>query len=80
MPDNIASKFCTEDSSNLNGCVAIVTGGNSGIGYETTLPLAIRGARVYIAARSPERITKAIVELRLLRQVTLDPRALDMDL
>lgn len=34
--------------------------GNSGIGYETTIQLARRGARVYIAARSESRVQGAI--------------------
>ena len=35
--------------------VAIVTGGNSGIGYETTKALAMMGAHTIIACRSEER-------------------------
>lgn len=36
--------------------VAIVTGASSGIGYETTLALAIRGVSVVLAARRTERL------------------------
>ena len=39
----------------LKDKVAIVTGGNSGIGYETAKALAIMGAHTIIASRSEER-------------------------
>ena len=39
----------------LSGKVAIVTGGNTGIGYETAKGLARMGAHTFIACRSKER-------------------------
>ena len=39
----------------LKDKVAIVTGGNAGIGYETAKALAIMGAHTIIACRSEER-------------------------
>ena len=39
----------------LSGKVAVVTGGNSGIGYETAKGLATMGAHTIIACRSRER-------------------------
>lgn len=44
--------------------VAIVTGGNSGIGFCTVLHLYLHGYIVYIAGRSKSRVTKAISELK----------------
>ena len=64
----------------LHGYVTIVTGGNSGIGYETSLQLALQGARVYIAARSPSRIAEAIDKMRNSTHKQLDLHALDLDL
>ena len=64
----------------LAGYVAIVTGGNSGIGYETALQLALHGARVYIAARSHDRITSSISRMKSSTQASLDLNPLDLDL
>ena len=44
----------------LSGRVAIVTGGASGIGLETTRALAARGARVIVAARSTAAAADAL--------------------
>ena len=41
----------------LSGKVTIVTGGNTGIGYETAKALAVMGAHTVIACRSAERAT-----------------------
>jgi NAD(P)-dependent dehydrogenase (short-subunit alcohol dehydrogenase family) len=39
----------------LSDKVAVVTGGNTGIGYETAKALAEMGAHTFIACRSQER-------------------------
>ena len=41
--------------ADLNGKVAVITGGNTGIGYETAKALAVMGAHTIIACRSEER-------------------------
>ena len=41
----------------LHNKVAIITGGNSGIGYETAKAIAVMGAHTIIACRSKERAT-----------------------
>ncbi|KAI0360523.1 NAD-P-binding protein [Trametes cingulata] len=53
-----------KDLQDLTGKVAIVTGGNSGIGFATVQLLARHGAKVYIGARSEERAKAAIERLR----------------
>jgi len=49
--------------STLNGKVAVVTGGNSGIGYATAKKLKQQGAKVIITGRSIEKVETAAVEL-----------------
>ncbi len=49
--------------TDLSGRVAIVTGGNSGIGKETAAALAGMGAHVVIAARNPDKAAAAVQEI-----------------
>ncbi|KAI8801918.1 hypothetical protein BJ742DRAFT_834956 [Cladochytrium replicatum] len=56
--------FKFEDIPDLTGKVAIVTGGNTGIGLGTVKVLVQKNAKVYLAARSPERALPAIEEVR----------------
>ncbi|GMS87023.1 hypothetical protein PENTCL1PPCAC_9198, partial [Pristionchus entomophagus] len=45
------------------GKVAVVTGGNTGIGLETVKELNLRGAKVYLLCRSQERANAAKTQL-----------------
>ncbi|PNP39919.1 hypothetical protein TGAMA5MH_08185 [Trichoderma gamsii] len=47
----------------LTGKVVLVTGGNSGIGFETVKQLVLHGAKVYIGARSESRAKQAISDI-----------------
>jgi NAD(P)-dependent dehydrogenase (short-subunit alcohol dehydrogenase family) len=47
----------------FNGKVAVVTGGNSGIGYATAKQLAKDGAKVIITGRDSEKVNQAAKEL-----------------
>jgi len=47
-----------------HGRIVLVTGGTSGIGYESAKALAAAGAQVVIAARNPERGADAIADIR----------------
>lgn len=49
--------------SNLTGKVAVVTGGNSGIGYASAKDFKANGAQVIITGRSKEKVDKAAAEL-----------------
>ncbi|KAH7329622.1 hypothetical protein B0I35DRAFT_507861 [Stachybotrys elegans] len=73
-------RFTEKDIPDLSGYVIIVTGGNSGIGFETTKQLALRNARVYIASRSEERVAKAIQEMEQSVGQKLDLHFLKIDL
>lgn len=65
--------------SHLNGKVAVVTGGNSGIGYSTAKKLKEDGATVIITGRSREKVNKAATELGVsgITADVLDLSALD---
>ncbi|UKJ89814.1 hypothetical protein MACJ_003068 [Theileria orientalis] len=52
------------DNTNLKGKVAIVTGGYSGIGYETVLQLLKWNCKVVICGRNKTKATNAIEKLK----------------
>ncbi|KAF7362977.1 Short-chain dehydrogenase/reductase family protein [Mycena venus] len=57
-------KFRPErDVPDLSGKIIIVTGGNTGIGYETVKQLLLKNAKVYLGARSAEKGAAAIKSL-----------------
>ena len=49
---------------NLSGKTAIVTGSNTGIGFETALDLYQKGAKVYVACRNQEKALDAIERMK----------------
>ncbi len=49
---------------NLSGKTAIVTGSNTGIGFETALDLYQKGAKVYVATRNRARAIDAITRMQ----------------
>ncbi|KAK9369571.1 hypothetical protein V1509DRAFT_619865 [Lipomyces kononenkoae] len=62
MPD--VFNFTFNDIPNLEGKVAIVTGGNSGLGEVVSRELACKGCKVYIASRSRTRAEAAIARIK----------------
>jgi NAD(P)-dependent dehydrogenase (short-subunit alcohol dehydrogenase family) len=48
---------------NLKNKIAVITGGNSGIGYATAKELKAQGATVIITGRRPEAVANAAAEL-----------------
>ncbi|KAI5969532.1 hypothetical protein CANMA_001423 [Candida margitis] len=58
-------KFTEKDYPSLEGKVVIVTGGNTGLGYETVKSLAgATRARIYIFSRNKEKTLDAIEKLK----------------
>ena len=56
-------KWNTDNIPELNRKVIIVTGGNSGLGYEAVLAFANKGAEVILACRSVEKGNAAMAEI-----------------
>lgn len=64
---------------NLKNKVAVITGGNSGIGYATAKQLKEQGATVIITGRRKEAIEKAAFELGVHAIVADQSRVLDIE-
>jgi NAD(P)-dependent dehydrogenase (short-subunit alcohol dehydrogenase family) len=56
----MSKNWGTSNTPDLTDKVAIVTGGNIGLGYQTSLELARRGVSVIIACRSLEKGRPAV--------------------
>ncbi|KAI1790008.1 NAD(P)-binding protein [Ganoderma leucocontextum] len=72
------SEFSTDQIPNHSGRVVIVTGGNTGIGFETTKEMLKHNAKVYLAARSKEKAAAAIASLK--DETGREPVFLQLDL
>ncbi|KAF9899316.1 hypothetical protein BX616_003104 [Lobosporangium transversale] len=57
------SNFSLENIPDLTSKVAIVTGANAGLGYETALELARHGAHVFLACRNQTKALEAIEKM-----------------
>jgi NAD(P)-dependent dehydrogenase (short-subunit alcohol dehydrogenase family) len=57
----------------------LITGGNSGIGKETAIELAIRGAKIYLACRNPMKCQDAVDEIKeISRNPNVDFLSIDL--
>lgn len=76
LPSGFGAATTAEEAigqADLRGKVAIVTGGYSGLGLETTRVLAAAGATVIVPARSPEKARQALAGMTgLIEHGTLD--------
>jgi NAD(P)-dependent dehydrogenase (short-subunit alcohol dehydrogenase family) len=74
-----AFDFGPEDLSDLTGLTVIVTGANSGIGFETTLQLAAHNAHVVMACRDTKKAQVASERIQGLDvQASLEVLELDL--
>lgn len=68
-----------ENIPSLENRVALVTGGNSGVGYETAMALAGKGAHTIIAARNAEKCARAAEAVRrAFPEAVVETIALDL--
>ena len=65
-------------TSHMQGKTVLITGGNSGIGFETALALATAGATVAFTSRDPHRGEHAADEIR--RRTAVQPHLMPLDL
>jgi NAD(P)-dependent dehydrogenase (short-subunit alcohol dehydrogenase family) len=72
------SSWNAADVPQLDGRTAVVTGANTGVGFETALVLARHGARVVLACRSAERAHSAAG--RITERCGAKPDILELDL
>jgi NAD(P)-dependent dehydrogenase (short-subunit alcohol dehydrogenase family) len=59
-----STQWTSNDIPNQRGKIVVVTGGNSGIGYEAALALAGKGAHVILAVRSAEKGQAAVTAIQ----------------
>jgi len=64
FPTSIEGPITKAPAIDMRGKVAVVTGANTGIGYETALRLAQEGATVVLAGRSLAKLTDAAERIR----------------
>ncbi|MFC7141689.1 oxidoreductase [Halosimplex aquaticum] len=73
------SEWTLADTPDLSGKTIVVTGANSGIGYEATGMFAVKGATVVMACRSTDRGERAADDIRVrLSDPDLDVRECDL--
>jgi NAD(P)-dependent dehydrogenase (short-subunit alcohol dehydrogenase family) len=71
--------FRAEDVPTLDGKIFVITGGNSGIGYEAARVILRRGGRVVLACRDRDKMATAAAALRgEVTGATVDEIVLDL--
>lgn len=71
--------FTEQDLTSQKGKTFVITGANTGLGYEAARALCSKGARVLIACRSEHKASEAIARIRGLHpQAELDYVPLDL--
>jgi protochlorophyllide reductase len=62
----LTDHWSTADIPDQSGRVAVVTGANSGLGYQVALALALTGAHVVLACRNLGKVESAAAAIRVL--------------
>lgn len=71
--------WTADDISDQSGRIAVVTGANSGLGFETAAALGAHGGTVVMAARNADRLQAAMAELRRRHPgADLEPTVVDL--
>jgi NAD(P)-dependent dehydrogenase (short-subunit alcohol dehydrogenase family) len=79
MPGNAPQRWTAENIAECGGRTFVITGGNSGLGYETALALVRKGGRVVLACRNLGKAGVAVDSLRAERRDS-EVDALELDL
>jgi NAD(P)-dependent dehydrogenase (short-subunit alcohol dehydrogenase family) len=75
----MAKRWTAEDIPDLAGKTIVVTGGNSGLGFEAARKLVGRGAHVVLACRDPRKAREAIEAIRSEhRDASIEAMTLDL--
>ena len=64
FPSSLEGPIGRASAADMRGKVAVVTGANTGLGYETALKLADEGATVVLAGRSLAKLNEAAERIR----------------
>jgi NAD(P)-dependent dehydrogenase (short-subunit alcohol dehydrogenase family) len=73
------SKWTTTDIPDQTGRTAVITGANTGLGYETATALAAKGAHVVLAVRNTDKGDDAAARITSAHQgATVDVQKLDL--
>jgi NAD(P)-dependent dehydrogenase (short-subunit alcohol dehydrogenase family) len=75
-----AGKWTAQDVGDQHGRIAVITGANSGLGFETARVLAERGATVVLAGRDAGRTSTAADRLRAAIPGTVELQTAELDL
>jgi NAD(P)-dependent dehydrogenase (short-subunit alcohol dehydrogenase family) len=75
----MSSPWTAADVPDQTGRVAVITGANTGIGFETAAALAAKGARVVLAVRSPDKGRAAAAKITAITP-SADIVVLELDL
>ena len=60
----MSRKWTTADIPDQSGRVAVVTGANTGLGYQTAAALADKGTQVVLAVRNLDKGENAVTQIR----------------